>query len=179
MATSKELAVSQSTMIFTEKSIAIFTANCSSPWVSQGCKINNNKKLTILCSQNVSRKVCGTTVSSVETGPLMGILFSWIHRPSDLISGMSSVAVFKAVTEHMANDFEVVRSPSCRWSKLQSSRLYSFTKQCITRLTSTSGSTNPTKVAHALQAWKNLAHEETPTMMLMFCLSSWFLLSPP
>ena len=31
MATLKELAVSQSTMIFTEKSIAIFTANCSSP----------------------------------------------------------------------------------------------------------------------------------------------------
>ena len=73
---------------FTEKSIAIFIANCSSPWVSQGCKINNNKKLTILCSQNVSQKVCGTTVSSVERGPLMGILFSWIHRPSDLISGM-------------------------------------------------------------------------------------------
>ena len=101
---------------------------------SQPREINSNKELTILRFRNVSRKKCWTIVYGVWTGPVISILFSWIHWLSspDLTCGMCwkqpSLKPLRSMTWHWGG-----KSPRCRRSK----RVHfgytatSFGKECI------------------------------------------------
>ena len=103
---------------------------------SEAREIRTVRSPSFFTCKKVSLTECGTIVYGVVTGPLISIIFSWIHLPSspDLTSGMCSYQLSsKPVQIIRPTTLERKSQPRCRRSK----RVYfghtatSFGKQYI------------------------------------------------
>ena len=103
---------------------------------SEAREIRTVRSPSFFTCKKVSRTECGTIVYGVVTGPLISIIFSWIHLPSspDLTSGMCSYQLSsKPVRIIRPTTLKRKSQPRCRRSK----RVYfghtatSFGKQYI------------------------------------------------
>ena len=102
---------------------------------SEVCEIRTVRSSSFFACKKVSRTECGTIVYGVVTGPLISIIFSWIHLPSspDLTSGMCSYQLSSKPVRIIRPTTLKRKSLRCRRSK----RVYfghtatSFGKQYI------------------------------------------------